>query len=95
MIFADAEDSNFWSGVRLDGIRAAVLAMDDIEAKLISARTLRARGFEGPIVAHALYEDDVAKITEAGADETHYTMREAGRSLARNASEALRAAMHA
>ncbi|WP_372891759.1 cation:proton antiporter [Rhodosalinus sp.] len=95
VIFADAEDSNFWSGVRLDGIRAAVLAMDDIEAKLISARTLRARGFEGPIVAHALYEDDVAKITEAGADETHYTMREAGRSLARNASEALRPAMHA
>ena len=89
VIFADAEDSNFWSGVGLDRIRAAVLAMDDIEAKLIAARTLRARGFEGPIVSHALYEDHVTRITEAGADQTYLTMQEAGRSLAAHAAEAL------
>jgi hypothetical protein len=88
VIFADAEDSNFWSGVGLDRIRAAVLAMDDIEAKLIAARTLRARGFEGPIVSHALYEDHVTRITEAGADQTYLTMQEAGRSLAAHAVRA-------
>lgn len=82
VIFADAEDSNFWNGVDLAPIEAAVLAMDDIEAKLIAARTLRAKGFAGPIVSHALYEDHVTLIRDAGADETYLTMQEAGRSLA-------------
>lgn len=87
VIFADAEDSNFWNRVDLSGIRAAVLAMDDIEAKLIAARTLRARGFTGPVVSHALYAEHVDMITEAGADHTYLTMREAGRSLAAHALE--------
>ncbi|MEM1431795.1 MAG: cation:proton antiporter [Pseudomonadota bacterium] len=89
VVFADAEDSNFWSGVDLTPIRAAVLAMDDIEAKLIAARTLRARGFAGPIVSHALYEDHAGLIAEAGADQTYLTMREAGRSLAAHALDTL------
>lgn len=89
VIFADAEDSNFWNNVRLDGIEAAVLAMDDIEAKLIAARTLRAQGFTGSIVSHTLYEDQAVRITEAGADRTYLTMQEAGRSLAAHAVETL------
>ncbi len=89
VIFADAEDNNFWSNVNLNQIEAAVLAMDDIEAKLIAARTLRAQGFEGPIVSHALYDDHVERITEAGADQTHLTMQEAGRSLAAHAVQAI------
>ncbi len=90
VVFADAEDSNFWSGVTLSGIRAVILAMDDLEAKLIAARTLRRKGFTGPIVSHALFEEHVALISEAGADETYLTMREAGRSLADRAVEVLR-----
>ncbi|MEO1406386.1 MAG: cation:proton antiporter [Pseudomonadota bacterium] len=85
VVFADAEDSNFWSGVRLDRIKAAVLAMDDLEAKLIATRTLRAKGFTGPIISHALHEEHVGMIVEAGATQTHLTMHEAGRSLARHA----------
>lgn len=85
VIFADAEDSNFWSTVSLERIEAAILAMDDIEAKLIAARTLRAKGFTGPVVSHALFEDHVDMITEAGADQTYLTMREAGASLASHA----------
>ncbi|MEM6932092.1 MAG: cation:proton antiporter family protein [Pseudomonadota bacterium] len=88
VVFADAEDSNFWNGVDLSSIKAAVLAMDDLEAKLIAARTLRSKGFEGPIVSHALFEDHVVKIKDAGANRTYLTMREAGRSLADHALEA-------
>ncbi|MEM8795275.1 MAG: cation:proton antiporter family protein [Pseudomonadota bacterium] len=88
VIFADAEDSNFWSGIAIDNIKAAVLAMDDIEAKLIAARTLRKRGFKGAVVAHALYADHVELITEAGADQTYLTMEQAGRSLAAHALDA-------
>ncbi len=88
-IFADAEDSNFWNGIKLGQIEAAVLAMNDVEAKVIAARSLRARGFTGPIVGHALYEDYAAEITAAGADQIFLTMREAGLSLATHALEKL------
>lgn len=88
VVFADAEDSNFWNSVDLSAIKAAVLAMDDLEAKLIAARTLRLKGFRGAIVSHALYEDHVAKIKDAGANRTYLTMREAGRSLADHAYDA-------
>jgi len=91
VVFADAEDSNFWNGVNLASIKAAVLAMDDLEAKLIATRTLRAKGFTGPVVSHALHEEHVEMIKEAGASRTYLTMREAGRSLANHAVEATRA----
>ncbi|MEM9248053.1 MAG: cation:proton antiporter family protein [Pseudomonadota bacterium] len=89
VVFADAEDSNFWSSVDLTQVRAAILAMDDIEAKLIATRMLRSLDFSGPIVSHALFEDHATLIKEAGADETYLTMREAGRSLAAHAVDAM------
>lgn len=92
VVFADAEDSAFWSAIDLSGVRAAILAMDDLEAKLIAARTLRARGFTGPVVSHALYDDHAAQITQAGADETYLTFQEAGSSLADHAIESIRGA---
>lgn len=87
--YTDAEDANFWHGVDVSGIEAVVLAMDDIESKLISARSLRALGFEGPIVSHALYEDHVDRIVAAGANKTYLTMYEAGVGLAEHTWEAL------
>ena len=90
VVFADAEDSNFWNAIDLGQIRAAVLAMDDLEAKLIAARMLRKKGFEGPIVSHALHEDHVDLIREAGANQTYLTMQEAGWSLAHHAIDAQR-----
>jgi len=89
VFFADAEDANFWRGVQLAQVKVVILAMDDIEAKLIAARTLRSKGFAGPVVAHALYEDHREQIVEAGASHTYLTMTEAGRGLARHAVQAL------
>ncbi|WP_420409676.1 cation:proton antiporter [Hoeflea sp.] len=89
VLFADAEDSNFWQGCDFGRIRAAILAMDDLEAKLIAARSLRQRGFAGPIVSHALHESHQDRIREAGADYTHLTMNQAGITLAERAAEAM------
>jgi len=88
-VYTDAEDANFWQGADLSRIEAVVMAMNDLESKLVAARALRARGFRGPIVSQALYEDHVERITAAGADHTHLTFREAGESLARRAVEAV------
>lgn len=89
VMFADAEDSNFWRSCNLGKIKAAILAMDDIEAKLIAARSLRERGFVGPIVAHAMHEAHEEQIREAGADHTYLTMNQAGISLAEQTTEAM------
>ena len=84
-----AEDVNFWREVDLGHVRAAVLAMDDLEAKLNAARNLRARGLTGPIVAHALHHDQQALLTEAGADCVYLTMTQAGIGLADRMQQAL------
>jgi predicted Kef-type K+ transport protein len=89
VMFADAEDSNFWRSCSLGQIKAAILAMDDLEAKLIAARSLRQRGFTGPIVAHALHEAHQERIRAAGADYTYLTMNQAGINLAEQTAEAM------
>jgi len=89
VVYTDAEDSNFWHVVDLAGIDAVILAMNHVEAKTIAARQLRARGFAGPIISHALHEDHVELITQAGADETYMTMHEAGVGLAEHVWDAL------
>jgi hypothetical protein len=78
-----------YPSVDVTAIKAAVLAMDDIEAKVVAARSLRAKGFTGPIISHALHEDHVARITEAGATHTYLTMYQAGMGLADRALSAL------
>ena len=89
VLFADAEDSNFWRRCDLGDIRAAILAMDDLEAKMIAARALRQRGFTGPIVSQALHDSHQEQIKAAGADVTYLTMTQAGVSLAEQMAEAM------
>ncbi|MFN7213594.1 MAG: cation:proton antiporter [Lysobacteraceae bacterium] len=85
VVMADAEDGDFWRSVDLGGMGVAVLAMDAIEAKRTAARQLRARGFRGPIVAHALFADHVALLRADGVDDAHLTLHEAGRHLGEQA----------
>lgn len=82
VVFADAEDVTFWQGLDMPALEAVILAMSDIEGKLIAARMLRRKGFRGYIVAHTLYEDEARKICEAGADDAYLTMSETGVALA-------------
>ena len=44
VVFADAEDTTFWEGLHMPGLQSVVLAMNDIEGKLIAARMLRKLG---------------------------------------------------
>ncbi|MEC7377205.1 MAG: NAD-binding protein, partial [Pseudomonadota bacterium] len=80
--FADAEDASFWNGLHMPAVQSVILAMGDIEGKLIAARMLRKLGFKGYIVAHTMYEDEAKQIREAGADEAYLTMSETGVALA-------------
>lgn len=82
VVYADGEDTSFWQGLYMPHVDAVILAMGDIEGKLIAARNLRKKGFNGYIVAHTLYEDEAKRIREAGADEAYLTMSETGVALA-------------
>ncbi|WP_404365188.1 cation:proton antiporter [Marinobacter sp.] len=82
VLFADAEDTVFWEGLHMPHLKAVILAMNDIEGKLIAARKLREKGFRGYVVAHTMYADEAEKIKAAGADEAWLTMNETGVALA-------------
>jgi len=82
VVFADAEDTTFWGGLNMPTVHSVILAMGDIESKLIAARMLRKRGFQGYIVAHTMYADEVHQIREAGANDVYLTMSETGVALA-------------
>ncbi|MHA7854331.1 MULTISPECIES: cation:proton antiporter family protein [Marinobacter] len=87
VVFADAEDTTFWEGLHMPDLESVVLAMNDIEGKLIAARMLRKLGFKGYIVAHTMFADEAEKIREAGADDAYLTMSETGVALASHLME--------
>ncbi len=82
VLFADGEDQMFWQHLEMPQVDAVILALNDAEAKIISTEKLRARGFAGLLVSHAMYEDIARRIQQAGADRTYLTMSEAGAGLA-------------
>lgn len=82
VVFADAEDTTFWADVKMPNLKAVVLAMSDIEGKVIAARQLRHKGFNGYIIAHTMFADEAELIKEAGANEAYLTMNETGVALA-------------
>ena len=89
VLFADVEDAGFWRGLRMSNVEGVILAMDNVEAKVSAARALRAKGFSGPIIAHALYEDHVLLLKTAGATHIYQTMNQAGIGLAEQAGRAI------
>lgn len=88
--FADAEDQLFWQELDLHQLDAVILAMSDVESKVIAARQLRQRGFKGLVLSHSLYDDEARLINAAGANKTYQTMNQAGVGLAEHLLEARR-----
>ena len=82
VVFSDAEDVMFWEGLHMPNLEGVILAMSDLEGKLIAARMLRQKGFTGYVVAHTGIVEEAEKIREAGADEAFLTMNETGVALA-------------
>jgi len=89
VVYADAEDSCFWNGVDLSALAGVVLAMNDHEAKMIAARQLRRKGFQGPVVAHAMFDEEAQQVKAAGATQTYLTMANAGAGLSERIWEEL------
>ena len=89
MAYADAEDVSFWQRLRLERVQAVMLAIPDLNAKLIACRELRSRGFEGLVSATHVYPEELEPLLQAGCDVSYNYFSEAGVGFARHTWEAL------
>jgi predicted Kef-type K+ transport protein len=92
VVYADAEDPNFWQRLNIERLRAIMLAFPDLNAKKIAGRELRRRGYTGHLSATHVYPEEREPILEAGVDVTYNYFTEAGVGFARDTAEALEAA---
>ena len=90
--YADAEDPSFWHLLNIDRLRAIMLAVPDLQAKVSAARALRRRGYRGLLSATHMYPEEREPIIEAGCDVTYNYYTEAGVGFARHTYETLRPA---
>jgi hypothetical protein len=88
--YADAEDPSFWHLLNIDRLRAIMLAVPDLQAKVSAARALRRRGYRGLLSATHLFPEEREPIIEAGCDVTYNYYTEAGVGFARHTYETLR-----
>jgi len=88
--YADAEDPSFWHRLNLDRLRAIMLAVPDLQAKVSAARALRRRGYRGLVSATHMFPEEREPILEAGCDVTYNYYTEAGVGFARHTYETLR-----
>ncbi len=89
VLYADAEDPGFWHKLHLGGVRAILLAVPDLEAKVMAARQLRKKGYLGMIGTTNVHAEDTNAITAAGADMTFNYFSEAGAGFAEHIWQAL------
>jgi glutathione-regulated potassium-efflux system ancillary protein KefC len=68
-----------------------MLAMPDLEAKLLAVARLRERGFHGLVAATGVYPEEEEAMRAAGADLTFNYFDEAGVGFAEHTWEALQA----
>lgn len=80
VVMGDATHPEFWSRLNRghSGLDLILLAMPVHGANILAAQQLRDRGFKGPIVATALYPDQVDDLKANGIDEVFNIYAEAG-----------------
>lgn len=89
VVYADAEDPLLWHRLKLDKVKVIMLAVPDMEAKVLASQQLRRRGYAGLISATHVWVEERAPILAAGADLTYNYFAEAGVGLATDTFEAL------
>ncbi|MGI9331559.1 MAG: cation:proton antiporter [Gammaproteobacteria bacterium] len=89
VVFADAEDPGFWLRLNLDSVHAVLLAVPDLEAKIIAISRLRRRGYEGFISATHVFPEEREPVLETGANATYNYFDEAGVGFAEHCVEEL------
>ena len=91
VLYADSEDPELWSNLKMDAVHAVLLTLPEYSAKKIALRAMRAAGYKGLINATVLYSEELDKLRNAGADFVHYYYDGVGSSFAKQSLEQLTA----
>ncbi len=85
VVLGDATSPEFWSRLitPADEIEMILLAMPHHHANLDAAKRLRERGYQGPVVAVALYPDNEEELRKNGINEVFNIYAEAGNGAAK------------
>ncbi|MCI0506224.1 MAG: cation:proton antiporter [Gammaproteobacteria bacterium] len=89
VLYADAEDSELWSNLNLDGVHAVLLTIPELSAKKIAIRGLRMAGYKGAINATVLFLEEIDALKNVGADFVHYYYDGVGSSFGERSLEIL------
>lgn len=89
VVYADAEDPLLWHRLHLDQVKVIMLAVPDLEAKVVASEQLRRRGYTGLISATYVWDEERQPILDAGADVIYNYFAEAGVGLAADTFDAL------
>ncbi len=80
IILGDATNPEFWS--RIDhghpSIDLILLALPNSSSNILAAKQLRTKGYKGPIVATAKFDDEIDALKTSGVDEVYNIYAEAG-----------------
>ncbi len=82
VIFADAEDPDFWSQVDLQGIKLIMFSMPNHLDILEVEKQIKQVGYQGRTASIARYEDEKDKLLRAGIDEVFNVYSRAGTGFA-------------
>ena len=83
-LYADAEDPGFWANLNLEGVHTVMLAMPELEAKLLATRQLRKHGYKGSISTTIVFDEELEPLKSAGADYVFNYYDGIGSSFAQN-----------
>ncbi len=91
VVLGDATNPEFWARLVAQHreIEMVLLAMPNHHANLDAAHHMRARGYNGPIVAIALFPDHEQELRENGIDEVFNIYAQAGSGAATHMQELL------
>ena len=89
VVYADAEDPLLWHRLHLDRVKVIMLAVPDLQAKVVASEQLRRRGYTSLISATYVWPEERQQILNAGADVTYNYFAEAGVGLATDSFSAL------
>jgi predicted Kef-type K+ transport protein len=80
VIYADAEDSDFWERVdpAKSRVQLVMLALPDLNAAIFAIRQMNQIGYQGQIVASVRYEDEINILKKEGIDAAYSLYEEAG-----------------
>lgn len=82
LVYGDATDPELWQNIKLEGVKAIMLAISNPSVKVDATKMLRQNNFSQDIYALTMRDEEHTALKEAGANAVCLPMKQAGRKLA-------------